>query len=332
MNEFERLSEKYAFDDDVLARVERAAHRQETLTWPEYERRYNIPQPGIFRPNYGKPIEVLDIKPRDYESVVVYHQPMACPIDANIALHAATLAAAQPESRIIAVGNPGSPGKGYGKLSIPQALEVWNGNLYPTVAPTLGYLAAEGIRRADQIGESYGADKAAAAAEHAGLYGVETIRAVMVEPVSVVKSGLIKMGWTFQSTSKHADKYLEPVRARSLTFKSAEKLRYRPKLYPIGVVGRLSNLAVGHALGMQGFEGRVNRAMEANHKLKTGISWGTDSEFDRNNRRFEITRRLIKKYGRDRVVPMPVVYETHAMNLDLFLNAAIYSQLLKETA
>jgi hypothetical protein len=332
MNEFERLSAIYGFDDDVLARVELAAHRQETNTWWEYVRKFNIPEPRVYRPSHGKPIEVLDIQPWDYDQTIVYHQPMACPIDPNIALHVATLSAAQPECRIIAVGNPGPPGKGYGKLTLTQAADVWNGDFYPTVQPTLEYLESQKINKADHIGESYGADKAAAAAEHSGLYELETVRSVMIEPVSVIKSGMVKLGFIFQSTSKHADEYLEPVRDRSLTFTSAEQLRYRPNLYPVGIIGRLSNLAISHALGLKGYEGRVDRALTFNPNLKVGIAWGTASEFDRQLQRDQLTHRLMFKHGSERVTRMPLKDETHAMNLDIFLNTAIYSQLLKETA
>jgi len=329
MSEVERLSAIHPFYDDVLESVERAARRQEGLSWPNYARRYGIPHPQIYLPRHGWPIEVLDISPKDYDTTLVYHQPMACPLNPEIMLHAATLAAVEPEKRIIAVGNPGPPGHGHGKLLASELGKVWKGDLYPTVIPTLDYLNAKSIKHADHIGESYGADKAAASLDYSEIYGVEVVRSVMIEPVSVVKAGLLKMGWTFRSTKKHKDRYLNPVRQRSDTLLSAEALTPGP--YALGVIGRLSNLAIAHALGLQGYRQRVDTALENNKALKVGVAWGTASEFDRTNQRFSIAHELIDEYSRDRVVPMPLNGETHAMSVDFFLNAAIYSQLLKET-
>lgn len=330
-SEFERLSEFYPFSDDVLERVERAAHRQDGLSWPEYQRRFNIPEPKIFRPRDGKPIEVVDLNSDRGQDVIVYHQPMACILDSNILSHVATLAAAQSEHRIIAVGNPGQLGRGSGKLSVAEAVRVWRGDFQPTVAPTLEYLNSQSITEASHVGESYGADKAIASAVSAEIYDSRAVRSIMVEPVSVVKAGIIKMGMTFMSTGKQGDRYLEPVRSRSSTFVSAEELRYKPWLYPFAMA-RLSNLAVAHALGLNGFENRVQTALSEDWALKIGIAWGTHSEFDETNRRGKIVSDLRAGYGADRVASLPLERQTHAMNLDIFLNAAIYSELLAETA
>jgi hypothetical protein len=329
MSEVKRLAAFYPFDNDVLGNVERAARRQQGLPWPDYMRQFDIPQPQVYLPRHGRPIEVLDISPEDYEDTLVYHQPMACSLNPEIMLHVATLAAVQPEKRIIAVGNPGPPGHGHGKLPAGELKRVWKGDLYPTVIPTLDYLNSRSVKKADHIGESYGADKAAASLDYSEIYGVEVVRSVMIEPVSVVKAGLLKMGWTFRSTKKHKDQYLNPVRQRSDTLLSAEALTPGP--YALGVIGRLSNLAIAHALGLQGYRQRVDTALENNKALKVGIAWGTASEFDRTNQRFSIVHELIDEHSRDRVVPMPLNGETHAMSVDFFLNAAIYSQLLKET-
>ncbi|MBX4191075.1 hypothetical protein KW794_03220 [Candidatus Saccharibacteria bacterium] len=330
MNEFERLSKFYPFNDEVLARVEREATRQQDLTWPEYRRRFNIPDPLIYSPTDGKPVEVIDIKPRDYEDVLVYHQPMGCPLDSNISLHIATVAGILPQYRVIGIGNPGPPGRGYGKLSLQDIFRVWNDDLGPTVAPTLQYVNAQGVESAVHAGESYGAEKAAAAAENAFKYDSQATKSLMIEPVAVIKSGIIKMGLTFRSTSQHKEKYLEPIHQRSTTHKSAEATKVSMMEYNLSLI-RLSNLAIAHALGRQDFEGRVERALTVNRDLKAGISWGTESEFDRDNEREKIIKRLQIHYGEARVVDLPLRGQTHAMNLDIFLNSTIISQLLLKT-
>lgn len=325
MSEFKRLRQIYPFDHDVLDRVEQAAYRQEGIDWPLYARRYDIPQPTIFHPASGGPIEVLDIAPYDYDRTIVYHQPMACELNPEIMLHVATFAAVQPELRVIAVGNPGRPGSKYGKVPLSKLYDVWKGDLQPAIQPTLEYLESQKIiNEVDHIGESYGADKAAAAVEQAYAG-----RAAMIEPVSVAKAGLVKMGLIFRSTVQHKARYLRPVEQRSGVLVSAEDLT--TGIYELGVIGRLSNLAIAHALGRGRYQQRLDTAMEANPDLKVGIAWGTASEFDRENQRDKITAYLLKKYSRDRVVRMPLKNETHAMVVDPLLNAAVYAQLLKET-
>jgi hypothetical protein len=331
MSKIDYLLNYYPFEDDVMDAVERAAQRQADTSWPEYKRRFSVPEPKVFEPKDSKPVEILDLVPLDYEDTVVYHQPMACALDSNIQLHIATLAAVLPEKRIIGVGNPGQPGHGYGKLSLKNAAKVWQGNLHPVVAGTLEYLDDQLLSSASHAGESYGADKAAASAEMAGIYDHNVVSTVMVEPVSVVKSGLIKMGLTFQSTSKYADKYLTPLRQVSRTFKSAESLKESSLGYAIGLA-RLSNLAIGNALGKEGFEGRVAKGLLQNPGMNTGIAWGTASEFDKHNERSKIVDSLCRDFGNDRVTPLTLEGQTHAMNLDIFLNAAIIAQLLKRTA
>lgn len=338
MSEVERLQAFYPFDDYVLARIEQVARGQENISWPNYARRLDLPSPKIFCPKNAKPIEILDIKPKDTADTLVYHLPMGCLLDSNMMAHVSTLAQVQFDKRIIAVSNPGQPFRGSGKLSLIDALRVYRGNLTPTVEPTLEYLDSERIESASHVGISYGADKAAAAAETAPLqrFGQEVTGLVMVEPVSVATRGttriigLVKLGRIFQSTSAYGDKYLEPVRKRSRAFTSAEELKESELGYGLGLA-RLSNLAIAAALAQDGFEGRLERAMLISARMKAGLSWGTASEFDTYSEREHMAKRLQTKYGKGRVKTLPLKDQTHSMNLDIFLNAAIISQLLKQT-
>jgi hypothetical protein len=328
MSEVDYLTHYYKFDDDVLSQVERAAHQQALATWPEYKARHLLPETQIFTPKDSKPIEVIDIRPKDYDDVVVYHQPMACILDSNRQIHVATLQAVLPDKRVIGIGNPGQPGHGYGKLSIAEALKVAGGNLEPTVSAALEYLHQQKLESAIHAGESYGADKAVSAAENSAKKDLEAVTSLAIEPVSVAEKGLIKMGLTFMRTGKRAENYLSPLRAVSHAFVSAEQLRESPLTYALGLA-RLSNLAVGAALGKSGFKERLKNAMSANEEFKAGIAWGTASEFDTENEREQIVENLINEFGEDRISAMPLKGQTHAMNLDPLLNSAIYAQLLK---
>lgn len=337
MSEVERLQKFYSFNDDVLARVEEAASLQEGVSFHEYAERLRLPDATWFEPRSGKHVEVLDIRPKDYESTLSFHLPMGCVLDSNMLMHVGTLAQVESDKRIVAVSNPGQPGRGSSKLSIRDSWRVSNDDLEPTVSSTLEYLLAQGIDKAAHSGISYGADKAAAASENAKNHEQQATHAIMVEPVSVVKRSstrigrLIKVGRVFQTTGKRGDRYLEPVRRRSSAFVSAERQKDSMVGYGIGLL-RMSNLAIGMALGENGYEGRVGRAMYMNDGLRVGIAWGTASEFDKDDERAAIVRRLKARFTNRRVEGLPLDGQTHAMNLDIFLNAALIAQLLKKTS
>lgn len=337
MSEVERLQKFYSFDDDVLERVESAAAGQRGISFQEYVQKLRLPDLRRFRPRHGKPIEILDIKPNDYEETLSFHLPMGCRLDANMLMHAGTLAQVEKSKRIVAVSNPGQPLSGSGKLSLPEARRVWGDDLLPTVSPTLEYLMSEGVEEAAHSGVSYGGDKAAAASEHSVDYGQKTSRVIVVEPVSIVKRGItriqgaFKMGQLFQSTLEHYDECIEPVRRTSTAFVGAEKQKGSEIGYGLGLL-RMSNLAVAGALGQDGFEGRIERAMHLNKDMRTGIAWGTASEFDKDDERAAIVRRLKARFTNRRVEGLPLDGQTHAMNLDIFLNAALIAQLLKKTS
>jgi hypothetical protein len=331
MPSVEYLRNYYPFDDDVMARVEDVAQGQSSSSWPEYASRLKIPDLKTYHPKYGsrKAIEVLDIAPKHYDGVEVYHMPMGCLLDANTMLHVATLAAAQPDKRVISVSNPGQLGSGTSKLSFKQRRQVAHGDLEPVVAPTLEYLYSANQEVVFHVGESYGADKAAASAEHSEHYDQTVPQVVMTEPPSVVNRGMAKTAIAFLGTAKRGDEYLQPVRAISNTFESAEELKESGMIgYFVGLA-RPSNIAIGRALGRVGFEARLDRAMESQPDMKASVIWGSESELALDGMVSALTDRLIEKHGGDRLKTMRLVGQGHAMNLDVFLNTAIILQSLK---
>jgi hypothetical protein len=70
--------------------------------------------------------------------------------------------------------------------------------------------------------------------------------------------------------------------------------------------------------------------MLMNPGLKTGVAWGTASEFDKKNEREKIVRQLTTQFDNSRVKALPIENQTHAMNLDPFLNSTIIVQLMKQ--
>lgn len=328
MSTVEYLRGYHPFDDDILECVEHAAYNQQGLSWPEFVRRYDIPEPEIFHPKDGNPIEVVDMGPSDYESVFVYHQPMGCQLDSNMMTHVATMAHSSPSSRVISVGNPSKPGRNSGKLSPSEALQVANGYLKPVVGPTLEYMRQAGVEQAVHIGESYGAEKTAASAQFAFAYDHEVTDGVMTEPVFT--NGLFKTATAFMRTGRHADKYLRPVRELSDAFKSAEELKESSWQWMMGL-GRISNLAIGRALGGGRFGERLNSGLIVNPEMQATVVWGTESELALNGIARALTDPLQWIHA-GRLHTMPLDGQTHAMNLDIFLNSAIALQSLKNHA
>ena len=72
--------------------------------------------------------------------------------------------------------------------------------------------------------------------------------------------------------------------------------------------------------------------MAINPTLKTGIAWGTASEFDKKNERERVITDLTGQFGKDRLTALPLNGQTHAMNLDPLLNSTIIAQILNEQA
>ena len=147
----------------------------------------------------------------------------------------------------------------------------------------------------------------------------------MVELVLVIKRGLIRMGATFISTSSQAEQYIGPLKQDSQTYTTAREAKESMAGYILGLA-RLSNLAVAHGLGKPNFENQINDILVDYANIKAGIAWGTKSEFDKNNLRRNIVGLLERAYP-GRVDGIELAGQTHAMNIDIFLNAALISQL-----
>lgn len=203
-----RLQVYHPFDGDVLERVTTVAEQQRATTWEAIQA--GLPDTQMFEPIGGKPIEVLDIIPRDdYESVHVYHLPMGNGLDENMRLGIAALAAAEPTKRLIAAGNPGAPGQSSGKLRLRDLSSVWSGDMRPTVDPLMQYLDREGIGQADHTGGSCGADRAATAVGYAEKYDHQVPHAILMDPASVVHRSLWGLGQQFLKSAAPMEGYVQ---------------------------------------------------------------------------------------------------------------------------
>ena len=329
-DEAERLRAYHNFDDDVLERVSEVAGNQRSESWDSLNAQ--LPANKVFTPTNGKPIEVLDIVPRaDYDGTHVYHLPMGNALDENMTTRVAALAAAEPTKRVIAVGNPGSPGHGKGKIKARDFRSVWSGDLRAVVDPTLQYLNSQGIDTATHIGFSYGADRAAASAQYADRYDQQVPQGILMEPASIKERSLLGLAGDFGSTAKALDGYVQAAASPAYleARKLAEKSGHGLFGYTLGLA-RMSNLAIAHALAKDGFEGRVDFALTAQPEMTVDIIWGSESELALHGLMLATTAKLIEKYGVDRVRATELEGQKHAMGDDIFLHTAMVLQSSKK--
>jgi hypothetical protein len=330
MSEQERLGAYYPkFDEAVLDRVAEVAEKQRNSTWQTING--DLPDNQIFYPTNGKPIEILDILPQqDYDRTYIYHLPMGNPLAEHMRLRMATLSLAAPDKRIVAVGNPSDPRHGIGRLKFGDIPSVWAGDLRSTVDPILQYLGTQHVYLSTHIGYSYGAEKAATAALYADRYDLGVEQGVFMEPVSLKSRGLIELATDYSSTAPALRKYIDAAQTNAVYVANnlASEKSHGMLGYKLGLA-RLSNLAIAHALSKDYFEQRVQVALENQHDMRANLIWGSASELAINSLMVAVSQRLIDRFGAERVSPMVLEGQKHAMADDVFLHTAMVLQVVK---
>ncbi|HET8709616.1 MAG TPA: hypothetical protein VFL85_05060 [Candidatus Saccharimonadales bacterium] len=326
----ERLRVIYPFSDEVLAAVDEVAGRQQRMSCERLLATANVLTVRDYQPLEGKPVKVLDIIPPngEYEAVQVFHLPMAGSMNLDRMVRTATLAAAQPTKRLVAVGNAGEIGAKGGKLSIEDAFDVWKGDLAPTVSATMQYLEAQGIEEAEHVGGSFGADKAVEAAVVASRYDQSTTQLVAMDPASVKHRSPLEIKQDFARSEEPLSDYVRATACPAYyeaRHHSGGILRYKVGLF------RLSNLAVAHALTFDGFGSRINQALAENRQLPATLIWGSASELADDRIMQPMAAGLTEQYP-ERFRAMRVPGQRHAMMNDIYLNAALVLQGLAEQA
>lgn len=328
-SEAERLEGYYPFDLGIADIVGEVAERQRHSSWASVEG--SLPDTKIFRDIGGsalssKAIEVIDFIPDDYLGAQMHHLPMGNTLDKNMLMRLATLSAVQPDMRIIGVGNPGSPGRGHGKLSTQQSLQVWSGDTRPLVDLPLRYLKAQGIEEVEHFGYSYGADKAAGAAKYSSQYDQRVTRGIFMEPAAVRMRGIIELSVAFNSTAAALDGYVQAANcgAYDEARKQAAKQSFGLTGYSLGLL-RPTNIAISHVLSQDGFENRVSEALDSQDTMTTSIVWGTESELAIDETMQAISGSLAMRFE-DRVKALPIQGQRHAMGDDIYLLAALMLQ------
>lgn len=264
------------------------------------------------------PVSVVDIRPEEHDpkAAMFIHLAMANPLDPNQLYQIAAIAGTNPNTRIIAAGNPSGPGYNTGRLTHSQRKAVAHGDLRPVVDPMVKYAEENGIEWANQVGYSFGADRAMTAAT-SDAYQVD--KAVAIEPASVKGRNLLKLGLSFGATAKHLDHYVKA--SETPAFEAAREESVGAMAYNLGLA-RLSNIAIARCLSIRGFEQRTDDALEVHPTMEATIAWGTESELAVHGLMKPIVHRLQRSHGH-RVNPVVIEGGKHALANDIHLQAAI---------
>lgn len=282
----------------------------------------------------GNPQHILDIRPREIESTILYHLPMANGIDPNMMTRLFVLAGALPNTQIITAANPASLGKNAGRLGHLGRREVSQGHFGATVRPTLEYARSRGVSEASQVGFSYGADKALAAAAIAQYerYSIKAHQLVAMEPASIVRRSILKLGGDFGSSAEHLDEYVDHTNMTAYddAREQADKENHGMSGLLAGIIGRKSNRAIARGIARGNFDARIRQAMEANPDLRVAIIWGSESELATDGAMRHYTEMLRNRFGK-RVTPTRIEGQYHAMGDELFFHAAMVRMGLEQT-
>lgn len=328
MNTADRLRGYYPFSDEVIETVSEIADSDRGLSYGDFTAKHCVPDVKIYYPDHGKPIQVLDIIPNDYDGTIVYHESMGTSIDENSIMHVTPLSLALPTKRIIAVGNSGRPGQGYGKLSSRDAFSVLSGNLRPVVDPTLEYLASQGVEHVAHVGYSYGSEKSVAATLFSENYGLSSPFTISIDPPAVENRGMLALAKAFSRSGESMQSYVEASGSKALI----EARQISGGLFGIaaGLI-RLSNLAISHVIAFEGFEARSKLMLINSPELAFNVQWGSESEITIDGLMFGIRNRLVKDFG-DRVSSARYEGQKHAMCDDIYFHAATILHGIEQAA
>lgn len=324
--EYGRLLSYGPLDEGIVGRVAIVATMQRGQSWEEIAR--TLPDAQYYTSPFGRTIEYVDISPDDYDETIVWHAPMATSLDPAARFQIATLAAAAPTKRFIAVGNPAQIGHGQGALPFRDLQRVWAGDLRPAIEPTMLYLASQNIKEAAHVGFSCGADLAATAAKHAATYGQQVSRGAFMEPTSVANRTLPRLAADFLSAGATMATYAAAADCEALNDvrRTTDELTHGQLGFALGLL-RLSNLAIAHALSLNGFEERVETGLRTQtgngNAMIARIAWGTASELATHERVLGIVDNLRNTFDSDRVEAIQLAGLHHALFQDMYLTTAL---------
>lgn len=322
------------FDGEIEQSVAAAAAAQDNLSFRELATQYGVDNgPQSVRP-YGdrRVMEYYQLVPKaDYDETAarVCYASMATPADKSMAMRAIRLFAADPSAPLLVVGNPGAVGRRANRLRPIDAARVWRGQLGPAVSLSLQHLQNTGVKRAEFIGYSYGAELAASACAESCDFGIDARSGVWMEPVSMIDRGLISLASDFIDSGAALPEYVAASDSVALDEARASADTGLSR-YVFGVL-RLSNVAIAHALSRDGFSGRARLALDTQARFRATTVWGDASELSQPNRLKALGNELSATYGR-RYGALIMKGMKHAGGDDINLHAAMVLQASRRNA
>jgi hypothetical protein len=333
MSTRERLREYKVFGEPTIDAVDRAQWQDE-YGFRELADWYGVAGGPSRRRDErtGRPVEYLHIMPNvehDPSRARVLHSGMATQLTEVSAMKAMRLFEADPGTQLIMFGNPGGIGRPAGKVALHELRRVWHGDFSPLNEPGVRLLGKLGVHTAEQIGYSYGADKAANATVVCAAHGIDVPKQVLLDPASTVDRGLRRLFNAFQSGGASLDRYAGtagPPMLEARTLAQTSFLSRRSGLL------RATNIAIAHTLATPTFSNRVSAAMAAQPTLRSVIAWGDQSELADNGALTAVTQDLRAKYGRDRIDSFVIPGMHHAGGEDIDLHTAMVLEGLDRSA
>lgn len=340
MNVRQNVLSYYDFDPAVVDAVEQAAEQQHGKTFQQLAQQYGFSDgPRRVRDVTVQPlrhsVEYFDLIPKDdYDETQarVLYAPMGMPVDAGIAMRAIRLFAAQPDVRLRVFGSPSLIGNTANRVPFGSLNEVANGDFSSLVLPGLHDLRNQGVKKIATLGNSYGADAAAASAAVANEYDINVTHGVWVESVAMKKRTSLELVQHIMSSERHLHRYVQDARSSALTVLHEARHdgtagRIGSARYKVGML-RASNLAIGKALVQGGFEDRATAALTAQPDMVATIGWGTASELTSTEVARPVVLSLQERF-KDRVNQLSLIDMHHAGGDNINLHAAIMLQGLR---
>lgn len=314
------------FNGSVLYTVSQVAARQATFTaYQDFFDSVGVPDGFTDQKNHP----LLDIRPvhDDYDeySAIVMGLPMANPLDANQVYQIATVAAANPTRRIVALANPSGPGCNANRLDANRRRLVSSGDASWIAEPLLQHLEEERIEHIDVYGYSMAAKTLGAILMQSEL---PASAAVVVEPVNTVPHTLTSLGRRFNASAQALDGY---VGASDLpTFNEARADSVGPASYIVGLLRR-TNLAVASALTHGDFVADMAVAALKHPETYVTVAWGGASELADDQATSLAVGSLQDIFGKDQFSGLRLAGQKHALANDIHLQAAILLQGLQNS-
>lgn len=321
-----RLVEYGFFSKETVKKVADVAVQQiEYRRYQDYLASVGVPEVQLHTANDGGGVPVVDIpaKAPRRQGVLVVHLPMGNPLDSNQLFQVATIAAANPEYRVISFGNPSGGPFAFRQqnLTALKRQGIASGRkVAPLVAAELDYLKAQGIRRVVHAGYSYGALKATLASSVEADVVVEGL--VCIEPVAHPRS-IVQLVGDFLRTDAALNKYVN--RSGIPVFIDARKHAVKGRHYTRGLI-RPINIAVAYLLARIDFIPLFKNVLAKWPKLHAMVVWAGKSELG-NDAHMKANFHGIS-HNNPRVHTMRLTDDVHAFANDIHLHAAIICEAL----